>query len=322
MTTTLLGLMQAIDLGFVKCGAGTIIEPNALFQPTAESDAPAVIGDNSSIGSGTILGGGAEIGKDCHIGPFVTIGAGCKIGDGTVLEQGCGIGAGVQIGARNKILPHSFITNHVEIGDENVIGPFISIGTDPQHLAERVSHGMIRIGSRNVLREYMTVHMPIHELTMIGSDCYMMAYNHIPHDAQIYDHVTMANSCQLGGHTIIHHHANLGFSCALHQYSVVGAGAMVAMGSVVVKDIPPHVIFISGVATRLNQVGLERRGKSSEEIRSLRDLYARANSSTLEEAAGAGADEWWYPDFQDFMRAQKRKTCDFSRVGSAQSANE
>lgn len=40
-------------------------------------------------------------------------------------------------------------------------------------------------------------------ITRIGNDCYLMTQLHVPHDAQIENDVTLSNSAQLGGHSII-----------------------------------------------------------------------------------------------------------------------
>ena len=312
-----LELVHAAQNDLVQIGADAEIENGALWHHATSQSGVAVIGLRCHIAHGAIICSGAQIGDDCAIGPFAVIGANAKIGSGTIIEQACTIGDGVSIGQNNKILPHSVIINRVEIGDANTIGPFISIGTQPQHTHISVSSGKIQIGSHNVLREYMTIHMPTQESTYIGNHCFMMAYNHIPHDAVVQNYVTLANNCQIGGHTLIQHHANLGLSCVIHQYSVIGAGAMVAMGSVIVKDIPPYVTFISGAATKLNHVGLQRSGKNDSEIESLRALYASANTEPLKEIVQRYPNAWWYADFVEFLGAQQRKICDYARVGAS-----
>lgn len=316
MDADIFELAQAIRAGLVTAGENTIVEPGALYHGAGQETAPLRLGAGCRIANGAILYAGAQLGDGCEVGNYATVGSGTWIGSDTTVAQGSCIGAGVRIGRGNKILPYSALLERIEIGDENQIGPFISIGTPPQHLHPSETPGVIRIGSHNVLREYMTVHLPTQSVTSIGNHCYMMAYNHIPHDAQIGDYVILANSCQIGGHSYIQHHANLGLSCVLHQFSVIGAGAMVAMGSIVVKDIPPYVTFISGAATRLNLVGMQRQGKTPAEIESLRQLYARAHSQPLGQLVSQDPGAWWAQDVRDFLAVQKRVTCDFSRVGT------
>lgn len=314
--TQMIPLADAIENERVRAGENVLIQDGALFQPDPDATQITRLGSDCEIQTGAIISQGAQIGDGCLIGPYACIEANVRIGAHTRIDQGTKIGSGIRIGQANHIMPHSVIINRVEIGSENVIGPFISIGTPPQHLTMRVSPGLVRIGDHNVLREYMTIHMPTHDLTSIGNHCYMMAYNHIPHDAIIYDHVTIANSCQIGGHTVIQHHANLGLSCVIHQFTVIGAGAMVAMGSVIYKDIPPYVTFISGAAVKLNRIGLERNGKSAQEIESLRQLYANADADSLKRAFADGQSEWWFDDFREFFELEQRELCDFSRIAA------
>jgi hypothetical protein len=91
---------------------------------------------------------------------------------------------------------------------------------------------------------------------------------------------------------------------------------MVAMGSIIIKDIPPYVTFISGAAAKLNRVGLERLGKTPSDIESLQALYAAANLEPLDKAFRRSPGAWWYHDLAEFFRVQQRKTCDYRSVGS------
>jgi UDP-N-acetylglucosamine acyltransferase len=176
------------------------------------------------------------------------------------------------------------------------------------------SPGIIQIGDDNVLREFVTVHMPMEALTWIGNSCYIMAYNHFPHDVFVEDDVNMTNNCQIAGYSTIMHHVNLGLSSVAHQHSVIGAGAMIGMASVIVKDVPPYVVFINGVATRVNQVGLERMGKSEDEIRDLFQWYSGQRHNKLELADDLSS-RWWYKDMKRFIELTKREMCPIGFAG-------
>ena len=47
----------------------------------------------------------------------------------------------------------------VKIGKNNVIGPYVVIGTDAQHTYDK-SDGYICIGNNNIIREFTTIHLP------------------------------------------------------------------------------------------------------------------------------------------------------------------
>jgi UDP-N-acetylglucosamine acyltransferase len=184
------------------------------------------------------------------------------------------IGPGVSLGADNVVAPYAVIFGPCSIGDSNWIGPHVSIGTPAQMRDGSHPAGWeaaadttgITIGDGNVIREYVTIHQPIEQVTAIGNNCYLMSYAHVPHDASIGDGVTLSNAVQLGGHTTIAAGANVGLGAMVHQRLTVGSGAMIGMGSIVTKPVPPFAV-VYGNPARLagaNRVGLARAGYDDE----------------------------------------------------------
>ncbi|MBI2953252.1 MAG: hypothetical protein HYY30_02985 [Chloroflexi bacterium] len=313
-----LSLQEGLLLGLIRVGPFTEIEPNVEFRsgdPTVTNQ--IIVGANCRIASGTVIYPGVLIDDGCDIEHHVVLEHDVRIGADTYIGHGSILSRGVRLGCRNIVYANSVVANRTEIGDDNAIGPFAAIGFEPQDRRTRVSAGRILIGSRNVLREFVTIHLPTIELTEIGNDCFIMAYSHISHDARIGDRVVMANNCQIGGHTQILHDANLGLSCVVHQYTVIGAGAMIGMGSILTKDVPPYVTFISTRATKLNRVGLERRGKSAQDIQALAQLYDCARERPLGEAVQQREGGWWQADFEEFLTISRRQICDYSIVGAS-----
>jgi UDP-N-acetylglucosamine acyltransferase len=152
----------------------------------------------------------------------------------------------VDIGIGNTIGPHVVICGPCKIGDNNWIGPGVVIGTPGEYQGRphatswsEGSGGLVSIGSNNVLREYVTVHVSPNSETQIGNGCYVMSKTYIPHDAVLEDNAKLASMVILGGFVHIGESAYLGMGAIVHQRLVVGAGAMVGMGSVVTKSIPP-----------------------------------------------------------------------------------
>ena len=63
--------------------------------------------------------------------------------------------------------------------------------------------------------------------------------------------------------------------CGIHQFSRLGAHAIVAAGSKVAQDVPPYSM-VAGDRARLigvNSLGLERRGFSPETIGALKSAF-------------------------------------------------
>ncbi|MEP7075975.1 MAG: acyl-ACP--UDP-N-acetylglucosamine O-acyltransferase [Acidobacteriota bacterium] len=222
----------------------------------------------SFIHETAVVDPGAQIGADCHIGPFCTVGAEVVLADGVRLES------------------HVVIDGKASIGRETSVFPFVSIGLAPQDLKYGGEPTRVKIGERNSIREFVTVHRGTAAgggLTKIGSDCLLMAQAHVAHDCQIGDHVIMANAATLAGHVEIADRANVGAYSGVHQFCRVGFEAFVGGYSVVVKDAPPFAVIQGNHAKcfGLNRVGMRRRGYSKETIEKLNHAYHLFLSSKL-----------------------------------------
>lgn len=215
-----------------------------------------------------IVGAGAGIGDDCYIGPFSTI------------------GNGVVLGARVRLDSHVVVDGDTKIGDDTHIFPFASIGLAPQDLKYAGEPTSTEIGSRNQIREFVTVHRGTSGgggLTKIGDDNLLMAQAHVAHDCKIGNEVIMANAATLAGHVEIADHANVGAYSGVHQFCRIGYEAFVGGYSVVVKDAPPFAIIQGNHAKcyGLNRVGMKRRGYPKETIEKLHRAYHLLLSAKL-----------------------------------------
>lgn len=192
---------------------------------------------------------------------------------------------GVHLGAHNVIGPYAVILGPTSIGDGNWIGPHVTIGTPgedrggphpvawedaPVGAPEVDGHG-VRIGHRNRIREYVSVHQGTQRPSTIGDDCYLLRGSHVGHDCLVGDWVTLACDVLLGGHTHVWSLANLGMGTVVHQHGRIGPGAMVGMGSYVRTDVGAFTISVGNPArvSGVNAVGLRRNGVSDEAIAEL-----------------------------------------------------
>ncbi|HVS45278.1 MAG TPA: UDP-N-acetylglucosamine acyltransferase [Verrucomicrobiae bacterium] len=180
----------------------------------------------------------------------------------------------VVLGGGNVIGAFAMIAGNVSIGNGNWIGPHTTIGTPAQFSTEKFeltgekSTGGIRIGDRNVIREYCTVHQPSKFQTLIENDCYLMAYAHVSHDTRIRSRAILANNVQIGGFSDIGEGTNVGLSTVIHQFTTLGAYAMVGMGAIVAKDVPPFAKVVGSPLRYLdiNRAGMMRSGFNESEI--------------------------------------------------------
>jgi len=202
----------------------------------------------------------AEIDEGVTIGPFTVIAAGVKIG------------AGSDIGS------HVVIKGETQIGRENKIYQFASIGEDPQDKKYDGEVTRLEIGDRNQIREFTTINRGTIQdggVTRIGNDNLLMAYTHVAHDCQVGNNTILANAASLGGHVRIDDWAILGGFSMVHQFCRVGAHSFSAMNSVIAKDVPPYVM-IGGHPAKphgINIEGLQRRGYSVEQIARIKKAY-------------------------------------------------
>lgn len=133
-------------------------------------------------------------------------------------------------------------------------------------------------------------------VTRIGNDVLVMNYVHIAHDCLIGDHSILANSTEVAGHCVLEEWVVSAGMCGIHQFSRVGAHAMLAAGSKVAQDVPPYAMVAGGDRARLvgiNTIGLERRGFSPQTIAMLRAAFRTIFYSRLlrEEALARVLDE-------------------------------
>ena len=204
------------------------------------------------------------------IHPTAIIDPGAELGDGVVVGPYSIIDAHVVIGHRTVIGPHTRITGHTTIGDDCTIFTGAVLGEPPQDRKYRQEVSFLRIGDRNIVREYVTIHLAVGEqnATVIGDDNMFMACSHVGHNCTIGSHVYMANYVGLSGGCRIDDRVVLGGMSGLHQFVHVGRLTMVGGYCKVAHDIPPFVI-VDGPPAKLyglNSVGL-RRANFSPELR-------------------------------------------------------
>jgi len=210
----------------------------------------------------------AHVGYDCYVGPYSIIGEEVELGDGVRLES------------------HCVIDGRTSIGEGTHIFPFVSIGLASQDLKYRGEPSETKIGKRNRIREFVTVHRGTAGggmLTQTGDDCLIMAQSHIAHDCVLGDGVIMANGATLAGHVRVEDRANIGAYSGVHQFCRVGKEAYVGGYSVVVKDSLPFALTVGNHARcyGLNITGMKRRGYARDVIDSLHHAFHLLLSAKL-----------------------------------------
>lgn len=245
----------------------------------------------TAIEGTAVIAPGARLGAGVRVGPYAIIGENVVVGDRTVIG------------------PHAVLDGWTEIGEESKIHAGAVIGNEPQDLKYDGARSWVRIGRRNVIREYATVHRATEEggVTEIGDDNLIMAYVHVAHNCAIGSHVILANAVNLAGHVRIDDYAIIGGMTPVHQFVRIGCHAFIGGGSRVAQDIPPFVrcagnpLRVAG----LNSVGLMRRGFRPEVVAELKRAYRlvyRSDLNVSQALARVRAELEPLPEIQTFVR--------------------
>ncbi|HAI70027.1 MAG TPA: acyl-[acyl-carrier-protein]--UDP-N-acetylglucosamine O-acyltransferase [Gammaproteobacteria bacterium] len=203
----------------------------------------------------------ADIDSDVEVGPYSIIGAKVQIASGTWIG------------------PHVVIKGPTQIGHDNKIYQFASIGEVPQDKKYKGEpQTRLEIGDRNEIREYCTVNRGTVQgggATRIGNDNWIMAYCHIAHDCDVGNQTIFANNTSLAGHVRIEDYVILGGFTLVHQFCAMGMHSFSGANTLIFKDVPPFVTVWGNRAEAygINKEGLKRRGFSSETIRALHQAY-------------------------------------------------
>jgi len=151
------------------------------------------------------------------------------------------------------------------------------IGGLPQDLKYAGENSTAEVGDRTVVRECVTINRGTRDRmsTKVGSDCLLMAYTHLAHDAWVGDHVIIANSGNIAGHVTIEDWVIIEGMVGVQQFVTIGQHAFVAGGSLVRKNIPPYIKAAREPLSYIgvNSIGLRRRGFDNDRILRVEDIY-------------------------------------------------
>ncbi len=206
----------------------------------------------------------------------------------------CVIGPEVEVGPGTRLMAHIYVEGPTKIGAENLFYPYASVGVASQDLKYKGERAETRIGDRNKVREFVTIHRGTEGgglVTSIGSDNLLMAYVHVAHDANIGSHVILGNAVTMAGHVSIGDWAIVEAFTGVHQFCRIGRHAFVGGYSVITQDVLPFSQTVTPRDTKVygaNKVGLSRRGFTGEAVDGLQKafrLLTRAQLNTAQAIA-------------------------------------
>jgi UDP-N-acetylglucosamine acyltransferase len=217
-----------------------------------------------------------------------------RIAESAEIGPYCIVGPEVEIGARSRLMANNYLEGPAWIGEDNIFYPYNSIGVASQDLKYKGERAETRIGNRNRIREFVTIHRGTEGgglVTSLGDDNLVMAYCHVAHDVRIGNHVILGNAVGLAGHVVIEDWADLAPYTGVHQFCRIGRHSFIGPYSVIKQDVLPFSLTSHKPEVSVfgaNAIGLERRGFARESVESLQTamrLLTRAKLNTTQAVA-------------------------------------
>ncbi len=175
--------------------------------------------------------------------------------DSNIIHETALIDKSVKLGKNNYIGPFCIIAGDVTIGDNNRFESHVCIGSLPEHkeaFSSDKNLGVI-IQNNNTFREFVTVNGGFNDKTKIYNHNIFLRGSHIGHDVILGSNCTISCNVLLGGHSMIGNKVNMGLGAICHQFSLIGEGAMIGMGTVIPKQkrIVPYKTYVGNPSREL-----------------------------------------------------------------------
>lgn len=217
--------------------------------------------------------------SEVFVHPTSIVASRAQLAEGVWVGPNCVIGDKVIIHKNTRLEGSIQIMGLTEIGESCLFSPFSVIGGEPQDVGYRGEETKVRIGERNIFREFVTVNRGTVKgggETVIGNGGYFMAYSHVAHDCRVGNGVVFTNAATLAGHVSFDDFAIISAFSAVHQFCRVGKYAYIGGFTVVTQDVVPFA-RVAGMRPVLlygfNAVGLRRQGFIRERIQVVKDIF-------------------------------------------------
>jgi len=252
------------------------------------------------------------------IHPTAIVNARARVAESAEIGPYCVVGPEVEIGARTRLMANLYLEGPTSIGEDNVFFPYSTVGVASQDLKYKGERAETRIGDRNRMREFVTIHRGTAGgglVTSIGSDNLIMVQAHVAHDVHIGDHTILGNSVGVAGHVVIEDWVDISPFAGIHQFCRIGRHAFIGPYSVIKQDVMPYSLTSSKPELSVfgaNSIGLERRGFDKPTVEALQTafrLLTRAGLNTSQAIERIHAEVPALPEVEEliaFIRASER----------------
>lgn len=186
----------------------------------------------------------AKLEEGVRVAPGAVIAADAQIGAGTEIGPNAVIGPGVAIGRRSRIGAHATILFSL-IGDDVTVlaGAVIGeqgfgVASDTAGMLDVPHLGRVIIQDRVTIGANTTIDRGMFDDTVIGEDAKIDNLCQIAHNVTIGRGSLIAAFAGVSGSTIVGDRVTMGGRVGIADHRLIGAGATLAGGSAVFKDIP------------------------------------------------------------------------------------
>lgn len=186
----------------------TIVDPDNTY-----IDSRVEIGMDTVILPGCVLEGNTIIGEDCRIGPNSRL-TDMKLGNGVTLQSTTAIES--EIGSDTTVGPFAYIRPNCKIGDQVKIGDFVEVKNSNVGNGTKIPH-LAYIGDTDA-----------GEKVNFGCGSIMVNYDG-----------------QKKHRTVVEDHVFVGCNVNLVAPVTVKAGAYIAAGSTITRDVPEDVLAVA-----------------------------------------------------------------------------
>jgi len=244
------------------------------------------------------------------IHPTAIVDASVRVSESAEIGPYCILGANVELGARTRLMAHVYLEGVTVIGEDNLIYPYTTIGVASQDLKYKGEPSETRIGNRNTIREFVTIHRGTEGgglITEIGSDNLLMAHVHVAHDVRVGSHAVLGHGVTFAGHVMVGDWAVIEGFTGVHQFCRVGRHAFIGGYSVITKDVLPFSLTVTPRESKVfgeNKVGLERRGFSKAAIENLHKVFrllTKSGLNTTQAVERIGAEAELGPEVEELL---------------------
>lgn len=197
-----------------------------------------------------------EINQEPHVHPLAlvhpsaSLHSSVRVGAFCVIEDSCDLAENVVIDHGTIIKRKTKIGRHSTIGSNSTIGSVgFGLENDSEGVPRRIAHhGIVEIGEGVEIGSQVVIARGTTDSTTIHDN------------VRIDDHVFIAHNVEIGSRSLViagsevSGSVKIGMDCwiapqaTIKQKVVIGDRAMVGLGAVVVRDVPPGVIVVGNPA--------------------------------------------------------------------------